>query len=93
MRLTRTLGIGALSSMPVMAFLASRNPDFARALALLIATNIGIVGLWLFILGARVGGAVKRFEHLLFVAVLAVIAGNAYLYFERPEIFERLFGF
>jgi uncharacterized membrane protein YfcA len=92
MRLTRTLGVGALSSMPVMAYLASRNPEFARAQALLVAINVGIVGLWLFLLGAKVGGALKRFEHLLFVAVLVLVGVNAYLYFERPEIFERLFG-
>lgn len=91
MRLTRTLGVGALTSMPVMAYLAGRNPDFAQAQALLAATSVGVVGLWLFFLGARVGSALKRFEHVLFIALVVVIGANAYLYFERPELFEKLF--
>ncbi len=91
MRLTRTLGVGALSSMPVMAYLAGRNPDFAQAQALLVATNVGVVGLWLFFLGAKVGSALKRFEHVLLAALLAIIAANAYVYFKHPALFERLF--
>jgi uncharacterized membrane protein YfcA len=91
MRLTRTLGVGALSSMPVMAFLAGRHPEFAHAQSLLAATNIGIVGLWLFFVGAKVGGAIKRLQHILFFALIALAGVNAYLYFEHPELFERLF--
>lgn len=87
---TKTLGVGSLTSMPVMAYLASRNPDFSQAQAALAAVNFGVVGLWLFLTGAKVGSFFKKIEHIVLIAVVLVVGVNVFLYFEYPDLFDAI---